>query len=208
MSGAAGKRKEKRAKKEKADTPGFAGLWGGGLVCGVILMLTPGSAILVGVLLLPLAGLALAMSRNGGGRTIQASLLFGLASCVHPLHVLWGGDTTPAAAIALLRQPMVVPVGWIALLFGLASCVHPLHVLWGGDTTPAAAIALLRQPMVVPVGWIALLAGWLVSELATAALRIQSDIAAASQRRRMMARIGEIEDEWGPMPAAAPLPPL
>ena len=167
MSGAAGKRKEKRAKKEKADTPGFAGLWGGGLVCGVILMLTPGSAILVGVLLLPLAGLALAMSRNGGGRTIQASLLFGLASCVHPLHVLWGGDTTPAAAIALLRQPMVVPVGWIALL-----------------------------------------AGWLVSELATAALRIQSDIAAASQRRRMMARIGEIEDEWGPMPAAAPLPPL
>ncbi|MCQ8278863.1 hypothetical protein NFI95_10405 [Acetobacteraceae bacterium KSS8] len=166
MSKAAASRKGKKAKKEKANESGSAGLWWGGMVCGIVLVLAPGSAILVGALLLPVVGLALFTGRNGG-RAVQASLLFGLAGCVHPLHVLWGGEVSPAAAIALLRQPMVLATGWIALL-----------------------------------------AGWLVSELAAAGLRVQADIVAASQRRRMMARIAEIEDEWGPLPAAAPLPPL
>ena len=70
------------------------------------------------------------------------------------------------------------------------------------------ALAMLRQPQTLFTAWIAIAGGWLMSECAGLVLRLSVDFAAASQRRSLMQEIRAIEEEWGPMPASAPLPPL
>ena len=143
------------------------GLWWGGLCCGGLIVLAPGSAILLLGMLLPLVLVAAIPDRHAGPKVVQASLLFGLAASVHGLRALWQDEATPALALAMLRQPQTLFTAWSAIA-----------------------------------------GGWLMSECAGLVLRLSVDFAAASQRRSLMQQIRAIEEEWGPMPASAPLPPL
>lgn len=143
------------------------GMWWGGLCCGGLIVLAPGTAILLLGMLLPLVLVAAIPERHAGPKVLQASLLFGLAASVHGLRALWQDEATPMVALAMLREPQTLFAAWIAIA-----------------------------------------GGWLVSECAGLVLRLSVDLVAASQRRSLMQQVRAIEEEWGPMPASGPLPPL
>lgn len=142
--------------------PHGAMLWWGGLGCGAMVVLSPGSAVLLTTLMVPVVPVALLPEDGGAGRVAKAASLFGLAASIHPLLLFWSEGTTLAAAIMLVRQPLILATSWVAIL-----------------------------------------AGWFTSEAATLAVRLFSDIAAASTRRSLAAAIVTLEEEWGPLPPRA-----
>ncbi len=90
-------------------------LWWGGLGCGAIVVLSPGTAVLLSSLLVPVLLLALLPEEGRGGRIVRAGLLFGLAGGVHPLRALWEGGGSINVAVELIRQPAVLFTAWTAV---------------------------------------------------------------------------------------------
>lgn len=93
-------------------------LWWGGLGCGAMVVLSPGTAILLAALVVPVLAVALLPEDGVGGRVTLATLLFGLAASIQPLHAFWESDADLAAALGLVRQPLVLLTGWVAILGG------------------------------------------------------------------------------------------
>ena len=90
-------------------------LWWGGLGCGAVVVLSPGSAVLLLSLLAPVLLLALLPEEGRGGRIVRAGLLFGLAAGIHPLRALWEGGGSITVAVALIRQPAILFTSWTAI---------------------------------------------------------------------------------------------
>lgn len=107
------------AAKEARSSPAVgrqnALLWWGGLGCGAVVVLSPGSALLLVSLLAPVLLLALLPEEGRGGRIVRAGLLFGLAAGIHPLRALWDGGGSVAVAVALVRQPAILFTAWTAV---------------------------------------------------------------------------------------------
>ncbi len=90
-------------------------LWWGGLGCGAVVVLSPGTALLLSSLLAPVLLLALLPEEGRGGRIVRAGLLFGLAAGIHPLRVLWDGGGSINVAVVLIRQPAILFTAWTAI---------------------------------------------------------------------------------------------
>ena len=112
-----------RAAARKASPAPQAGrtnivLWWGGLGCGAVIVLSPGTAVLLSALLAPVLLLALLPEESGegrGGRIMRAGLLFGLAAGINPLRTLWVGGGSIDVALALVRQPAILFTAWTAI---------------------------------------------------------------------------------------------
>ena len=93
-------------------------MWWGGLGCGAVIVLSPGTAVLLSALLAPVLLLALLPEEGGegrGGRIVRAGLLFGLAAGIHPLRTLWLGGGAIDVALVLVRQPAILFTAWTAI---------------------------------------------------------------------------------------------
>ncbi len=90
-------------------------LWWGGLGCGAVVVLSPGSALLLLSLLAPVLLLALLPEEGRGGRIVRAGLLFGLAAGIQPLRALWDGGGSIGVAVVLVREPAILFTAWTAI---------------------------------------------------------------------------------------------
>ncbi len=150
-----------------------------------------------------------ARRRKGPGLWLGGLCCAGLVMAAPGSAILLSGLLLPVVLVALIPDRHAgAKVVQASLLFGLAASFHALRTLWQDDSTPLQALALLRQPSVLFTAWIAITGGWLMSECAGLVLRLHAELQAARERRALMQQIEAIEDEWGPMPASAPLPPL
>ena len=122
MAGAAAKEAKPRAAGRQN-----ALLWWGGLGCGAVVVLSPGTALLLLSLLAPVLLLALLPEEGRGGRIVRAGLLFGLAAGIQPLRALWDGGGSIGVAGALVRQPAILFTAWTAIaaswFIGEAACI-------------------------------------------------------------------------------------
>lgn len=82
------------------------------------MVLSPGSAVLLATLMVPVVLIALLPEDGGNGHVAKAASLFGLAASIHPLLVFWNEGTTFSAAIMLVTQPLILATSWIAILTG------------------------------------------------------------------------------------------
>ncbi len=90
-------------------------LWWGGLGCGAVVVLSPGTALLLLSLLAPVLLLALLPEEGRGGRIVRAGLLFGLAAGIQPLRALWDGGGSIGVAVVLVREPAILFTAWTAI---------------------------------------------------------------------------------------------
>ncbi len=90
-------------------------LWWAGLGCGAVVVLSPGSALLLASLLAPVLLLVLLPEEGRGGRIVCAGMLFGLAAGIQPLHALWDGGGSLGVAVVLVRQPAILFTAWTAI---------------------------------------------------------------------------------------------
>ncbi len=111
----AGNATAKEAKPQPSAGRQNALLWWGGLGCGAVVVLAPGTAVLLSSLLVPVVLLALLPEEGRGGRIVCAGLLFGLAAGIHPLRGLWEGGGSINVALVLVRQPAVLFTAWTAI---------------------------------------------------------------------------------------------
>ncbi len=117
MAGASRRKKAGReaARSGRAGPGQAATLWLGGIGCGAMIVLSPASAILMALLTAPVLLVALLPEDGPGGRVMRAALLFGLAASIHPLSLLWQTDGTLAAAMHLVRQPLILLTAWMSI---------------------------------------------------------------------------------------------
>lgn len=93
-------------------------LWWGGLCGGAVIILSPGTAVLLAALMMPVLAVALLPGDAGGDRVTLAASLFGLAGSIQGLFGFWQGDADLPAAVAMLRQPSILLTAWIGILGG------------------------------------------------------------------------------------------
>ncbi len=99
------------AKAKAAAASPRSWLWLQGAVCGGLVVLAPGTAVLLGTLLL--AAVAMAVVETTPGRPIARSmLLMGAATALSPLLALWEQGGSFAAAIDVLSNPLVPLWSW------------------------------------------------------------------------------------------------
>lgn len=106
--------------------------WLRGLGCGLVLALTPATAILLMVLLSPTL-LMRALDREHALGASRAVLLSNVAGSAGGLVALWkDGVPDVGTAIALLEQPATIATAWAAAAAGwLASeCLSQLAIVW------------------------------------------------------------------------------
>lgn len=118
--------------------------WLRGLGCGLVLALTPATALLLLVLLSP-ALLMRALDREQALGASRAVLLSNVAGSAGALVALWKeGVPAIGAAIAVLDQPVTIATAWAAAAAGwLASeCVSQLAMIWLGVSARREARAL------------------------------------------------------------------
>ena len=104
--------------KAAGATPGGAGLWWAGLGCGGMVVLSPGTAILLAILVAPVLLVSMFPEDGPGGRVALASLLFGLTGSEPALTQLWDDGATVSAALAIIHRPLLVFAAWTAVLAG------------------------------------------------------------------------------------------
>lgn len=93
--------------------------WITGLLCGLATAFATPSAVLLAVLLAP--GLvALLLDQRQGRPLARAVLLFCTAAAVDPMHRLWVVGHSMTTALALLSDPRVLAVDWLAAGAGWA----------------------------------------------------------------------------------------
>ena len=114
----AGRTAARKAKPTSSAGRTNAVLWWGGLGCGAVIVLSPGTAVLLSSLLAPVLLLALLPEEGGkghGGLVVRAGLLFGLAAGIHPLRALWMEGGLMDVALVLARQPATLFTAWTAI---------------------------------------------------------------------------------------------
>ncbi len=101
------------AKSRPTAAPGRSFLWLQGAVCGAIVVMAPGTALVATTLLA--ACLAMFAFEQTAGRPITRSmLLMGAATALSPLQHLWAHGGSLDAAIDVLSDPMVPLWSWVA----------------------------------------------------------------------------------------------
>lgn len=119
-------------------------VWLQGLACGAVVALTPGIAVLLAVLLAP--GLVVLLLDHEPGRpTARCVLLIGLATCVHPLRVLWPQTQNVTAALDMVSDLQTLGTAWSAAAAGwLLAELAPLGAKLVLETLARARAAKLR----------------------------------------------------------------
>ena len=88
-------------------------IWLQGLLCGALVALAPGVAVLLATFLGPAIAGAM-FDREPGKPRARAALLFSIASCVAPVRTLWSGSGDMGAALSLALSPDILVRTWIA----------------------------------------------------------------------------------------------
>lgn len=134
-------------KRVRAGNPGWK--WWHGLVAGMLLMLSPGAAML----LLPLAAPALLVmvADTAPGRTLTRSVaLFCVAGAIDPLRAFLAAGHDLQAAFDILTRPATLLSSWLCAGFGwllneafclVATCVSSMR----HAARKAALETMLRQ---------------------------------------------------------------
>ena len=100
------------AKGKVAATAPRSWLWLQGAICGGLVVLAPGTALVLGTLLL--GAVAMAIIETTPGRPIARSmLLMGAATALSPLLRLWEQGGSLAAAVDVLSNPLVPLWSWV-----------------------------------------------------------------------------------------------
>jgi hypothetical protein len=103
------------AKRIRSGNPGWK--WWQGVLAGILLMLSPGAALL----LLPLAAPALLVSvaDTARARTLTRTVaLFSVAGAIEPLRAFLAAGHDLQAAFDILTRPATIPFGWLCAGFG------------------------------------------------------------------------------------------
>ena len=137
--------KTKAVAKQKQAAPRQHSLvWLQGLTCGAVVTLTPGVALLLGVLLAP-GVIALLLDREPGRPMARAVLLLGLATCVMPVETWWSNGQTIRATIGVLSGIQVIGTAWSAAAAGwLLAELAPLVSRLVLDAMARSRIATLQ----------------------------------------------------------------
>ncbi len=90
--------------------------WWHGMAAGMLLMLSPGTALIVAVLAAPCLFMLVADTSPGRAVT-RTVLLFSLAGAIEPFRALVTGGHDMQAAMQILTRPGTVPLVWL-----LAAC--------------------------------------------------------------------------------------
>ena len=107
----------KRALARKARAPSATGWkWWHGMAAGMVLMLSPGTALLVAFMAAPCL-LMLVADTSPGRAVARIVLLFSLAGAVGPAHALLTEGHDMQAALRIATRPGTVPLVWL-----LAAC--------------------------------------------------------------------------------------
>ena len=92
-------------------------IWLQGLLCGALVAVATPLAMMLAVLLAPVAAAAM-VDRQPGRPSVRAVLLCGISACVQPLRRLWVGEHTIAASLAIVGDPRVIALAWAAAAGG------------------------------------------------------------------------------------------
>lgn len=92
-------------------------IWLQGLLCGALVTLAPGMAVLLASFLAPAIAAVILDQQPGKPRARAAFLLSG-AACVAPIRSLWSGSGDLAAALSIALDPGTLMQTWIAAGIG------------------------------------------------------------------------------------------
>jgi hypothetical protein len=119
-------------------------LWLGGVGCGVLVTVAGPMALLLGVLLGPVA-LARILDPRSGRQAMRPMLLCGLAATLYPLFGFWRDGHSMDVAIGLVTDVRVVAAAWAAEAAGwLMAELLPIVVLLVIETNARGRGAALR----------------------------------------------------------------
>jgi hypothetical protein len=120
-------------------------MWLQGLVFGVLVVLSPPTAVLLGVLLMPSLTIMFA-DRSPGKPVARAVLLYGLAAAALPVMDLWNDAHGMDESLALASNTHVLAIAWAAQAAGwLMAELLPLLVGLVLDVSAAAETATLKR---------------------------------------------------------------
>lgn len=88
-------------------------IWLQGLLCGALVALAPGMAVLLATFLGPAIAAAM-FDRESGKPRARAAFLLSTSSCIGPVHTLWSGSGDLSAALSLALTPDMLIRTWIA----------------------------------------------------------------------------------------------
>ncbi len=88
-------------------------IWLQGLLCGALVTLAPGMAVLLASFLAPAIAAAV-LDRQPGKPRARAAFLLSGAACVSPIRSLWSGSGDLAAALSIALDPSTLLRTWIA----------------------------------------------------------------------------------------------
>jgi hypothetical protein len=118
--------------------------WLGGVACGMVATLATPTALLLCLLLLPVA-LALLVDPRPGRPVLRPIWLCGLAAALRPLLMLWRDGHTIDASLSLATDAGVVATAWAAQAAGwLMAELAPLAVRLTLEAGALARSARLR----------------------------------------------------------------
>ena len=101
------------AKQKAAPTPARSWLWLQGALCGGLVVLAPGTALVLGTLL-AVALATLAFEQTPGRPVARSMLLMAGATSLSPLVHLWQQGGSLSAAVDVLANPAVPLWSWAA----------------------------------------------------------------------------------------------
>ena len=101
------------AKQKAAASPSRSWLWLQGALCGGLVVLAPGTALVLGTLL-SMAFATLAFEQTPGRPVGRSMLLVGGATALMPLIHLWEGGGSLSAGVDILSDPVVPLWSWAA----------------------------------------------------------------------------------------------
>ena len=94
--------------------------WLQGIICGAIVAIAPGTAVLFATLAAPALGM---MATSGPKEApVRAIMLAGAASSCTPLRLLWEQGGTLTAALDILADPSRPLLSWVACGLAWLSC--------------------------------------------------------------------------------------
>jgi hypothetical protein len=88
-------------------------IWLQGLLCGALVALAPGMALLLASLLAPVIG-AVMLDHQPGKPRARTAFLFAAAMCISPVHSLWTGSGDLSSAVSISLSPEMLARTWIA----------------------------------------------------------------------------------------------
>ncbi len=118
--------------------------WVQGMLCGAAVALATPAALLIGVLLLP--GLAaIVLDRLPGRPVARTVLLYALAASLSPITRFWTQGHDMPTSVALITDPAVFGVAWMAGALGWTVCeLAPVAVRLALDARSVTRAVWLR----------------------------------------------------------------